>query len=62
MPGVSKVAKIKLEHDLQINGVTIPKGTQEVPAEVADDWQRMDNEATQEELNHHREKFYQDRQ
>lgn len=53
--------KIKLDNDLQINGVKIPAGTQEVPAAVAEDWQRMDKEANQERANHHKESFYQDR-
>lgn len=54
----SKSVKIVLEHDLQINGVKIPAGSQDVPANVAEDWKRMDKEASQEEANHHHERKY----
>jgi hypothetical protein len=36
--------KINLTHDVQVNGVKIPKGTHEVPAEQADDLMRIDRE------------------
>jgi hypothetical protein len=36
--------QIKLENDIQVNGVKIPAGTQDVPAEVASDYKRIDRE------------------
>jgi len=52
MPSTS--VKIRLENDLQINGVKIPAGTHEVTPAQAEDWTRIDRAASQEVLDHHR--------
>lgn len=37
-------AKITLANEIQINGVVVPAGSHDVPAEVAEDWKRIDDE------------------
>ena len=36
--------KVTLDNDVQINGVTIPAGVQELPADQAEDVKRIDDQ------------------